>query len=63
MLVARIGAQRGEVRAGVNGGKIAVAFLECFLEFGERFFLLPPAGVNGAGRNSVDCRLPMILRN
>lgn len=34
LLEARVGAQCGEVRAGVNRGKIAVAFLECFLEFG-----------------------------
>jgi len=37
---AGVGAERSEVGAGVDGGEIAVVFLECFLEFGDRFVFL-----------------------
>ncbi len=56
LLVTRVGAEVGEVGAGVEGGEIAVAGLECLLQGGEGFVFVAFRGVDGGQPVLIDCR-------
>jgi hypothetical protein len=63
LLVAWIGAQRGEVGTGIQRGEIAISSVERFLQRGQSFFFITISSVSRTQPEKVDGSSGLLLED